>query len=395
MANPKLKPVLAEGTDDRSVLIGAPPGFDLLESLRNATAVRVAMAFGHLSGLSKVGDALTQSKAQSVSVLLGQAFFRTEPAVLLELRKLQRQSSQPKFEVKLASVIATFHPKVWIVKDEHSSIGIVGSGNLSGGGLLGNVECGIYTDDPEHLSALEHWFQLHWSIAGALEKTYEDYIKKYQRIEASRKVVEAMTKAATDEQVSVEVTWRRKEALEKAKQYWRSVDGKEAVSDRQAALSRMRAVLDYPSFNFDGHGWDEFLQILELGRIRLGHRKKTIADLPRLQQVLRKIVARRSFDVKRVLEELQQVKGIGRNLATKLLAMSAPDKYVVINDPVERALRAFGYPIKPGSDIDGEDYLQILRDLRSFIEECEGLGLQSATALDAFFYAYKDLGARG
>ncbi len=392
MTNPKLKPFLSEGTDDRSVLVGAPPDFDLLSSLRNATAVRIAMAFGHMSGWSKVEDALTQSKARSVTVLLGRAFFRTEPKVLLKLRTLEKEHSQPRFEVKLASVIATFHPKVWIINHEHSLIAIVGSGNLSGGGLLGNVECGIYTDNPEHVSALEQWFGLQWSLAATLEKTYEDYIGKYQKIEASRRAVEAMISAAADEQIDEEVRWRRRGALARAKEYWASEEGKKEVSDRDAAITRMRSVLDYPLFNFSARDWYEFLGILELGHIRLGHWKKTIAALPRLQEVLRAVAD--AGDVERALEELQEVAGIGRNVATKLLAMSMPDKCVVINNPVEHALRAFGYSIESGSNISGKGYLQIMRELRPFIEECEGIGLQPAEALDAFFYAHKDSAAQ-
>ena len=303
------------------------------------------MAFGHMSGWNILEDALTRSTAYSVEVLWGRAFFQTEPAVLLRLRKLQQKSSQPKFAVRLASAIATFHPKVWIIQQQQASAAIVGSGNLSGGGLLSNVECGIYTDNIDHIAMLQDWFNMQWSAAPSLEKTYEAYISKYQKIEASRKSVRAMIEAATDEQASEEAKWHRREALSMAQQYWASGDGGQEVRDRVGALARMRTALNYPSFKFSAENWDAFLHIPELGRIRFGHKKKTIADLQRLQELLRKIAsAPGSFPVERAVQELQEIGGIGRNLATKLLAMNAPSEFVVVNEPVERALRAFGYP---------------------------------------------------
>ncbi len=92
-----------------------------------------------------------------------------------------------------------------------------------------------------------------------------------------------------------------------------------------------------------------------------------------------------SFEVNQALKDLQEIPGIGRNLSTKLLAMCTPDKYIVVNDVVERALRAFGYFVSSDSDIGGEAYLRVLKELKPFIDECQALGLQPAAALDAFF----------
>jgi len=145
MAELSLAPILESGASDRSAVIGAPDGFDFLASLQNAQVVRVAVAFGHKSGWTQVEHALRHSTASRVEVLLGQAFFRTEPELIVTLIGLQKQRAAPVFEVRLASVISTFHPKVWIVEGVDTSFGIVGSGNLSRGGLLSNVECSLYT----------------------------------------------------------------------------------------------------------------------------------------------------------------------------------------------------------------------------------------------------------
>jgi len=141
MADPSLLPLLDKGALDRSVIGGAPEGFHLLSTLRNASAVRIAMAFGHLSGWEEIEEHLRGSHASRIRVLFGQAFYQTEPQVLLRIRKLQ-EDGEP-FEVKLASAVGTFHPKVWVIDGNGTACCIVGSANLSRSGLLLNVECGL------------------------------------------------------------------------------------------------------------------------------------------------------------------------------------------------------------------------------------------------------------
>ena len=85
MAELALAPILESGASDRSAVIGAPEDFDFLASLTNAQVVRAAVAFGHKSGWTQVEHALRHSTASRVEVLLGQAFFQTEPELILAL----------------------------------------------------------------------------------------------------------------------------------------------------------------------------------------------------------------------------------------------------------------------------------------------------------------------
>jgi hypothetical protein len=90
-----------------------------------------------------------------------------------------------------------------------------------------------------------------------------------------------------------------------------------------------------------------------------------------------------------------KVRGIGRNLATKLVAVHLPEDCVVINDPVERALRSFGCSSEALKDMNARSYRNLLSELAPFTDECYALRLQQAAALDAFFwwYANKSYGA--
>jgi HKD family nuclease len=385
-----LVPFLERGAIDRSVIVGAPEDFDFQSILEKATAVRIAIAFGHMSGWEEIEEHLKRSSAATIQVLLGQAFFQTEPQLLLRIKSLQEsRSPRPLFEAKLASHIATFHPKLWIIDNDTTPVSIVGSGNLSRGGLLRNVECGMFTSRSADVDALRDWFDRLWAATHPLTRTYQDYITKYQVINAARKLVNAQIEAASRELADKDATWRRRKAITKAAEYWRSEEGKMEVEGREAAISRMRSLLDYPSFEFGVDQWREFLRIPELGRIRLGHEKRMIAELPKLKGILQKIAAP-STAVGKSLDMLQAIPGIGRNLATKLLAMHQPERFVVVNEPVESALRAFGYDVEMSTGVTGTNYGRFLKDLSVFIDECENVGLRAAPALDAFFYAYRD-----
>src|SRR5690348_4213863 len=104
MTDLKLNPLLESGTLDLSVLIGAPDQFDLLTALKDAETVQLAVAFGHMSGWSMLAGPLTHSSASRIQILLGRAFFQTEPAVILALKALQDKGSAAfTFQVKLAS----------------------------------------------------------------------------------------------------------------------------------------------------------------------------------------------------------------------------------------------------------------------------------------------------
>ena len=377
---------------DRSVIVGAAKGFDFQASLKRATEVRIATAFGHLSGWKEIELYLRRSSAGVIQILLGQAYFQTEPQLLDRIMQLQEGGNPHRFEVKLASAIATFHPKVWIIEDGVVPCAIVGSGNLSHGGLSSNIECGIFTNRPAEVAALRDWFRTHWSNSPAISQTLEIYRAMYDEIAATRKQLRSKIRMASRELVDREAAWRRRDALTLAAKYWRTEEGRGDVKVREDAIYRMMGLIDFPWFNFEPEHWRKFFRTLEFGRLRPANEKRTIEALVDLKGILKRLVdAGSKEDLIGVLDDLQRIPGIGRNLATKLMAVHGPGSFVVVNKPVERALRAFNYPIKSGTRLTGIEYFQLLEDLKPFIQESERAGLMAVPALDAFFYKYRDL----
>jgi HKD family nuclease len=382
-------PLWAEGAVDLSVVAGVSEGFDLRELLKGAKTVRIAAAFGSLKGWEKVEDHLKSSSAETVQVLLGQAFYQTDPRLLFRLRGLQGTSQGPKFGLMIAPMAPVFHPKVWIIDSQDKSVCVVGSGNLTAGGLLDNVECGLLTNVAAEVDALRSWFDGHWKAAPELSKTLDAYVAKHQELSRHRRATDLRIADAMKQQAQREAQWQKRDAINRAAEYWRGLDGLAAVKAQDRALERMQGLLHFKSWDFSPAEFSEFLRISALGHILLFHEALLLAELPAIKNRLGSL-DNRALRTADHLDALQRIPGVGPNLATKLLAVYDPERFIVVNEPVKTALRSFGF--KMAADLDGKGYELFLREVRDFVEEAESQGLRPAAALDAFFFEYRNFG---
>ena len=149
-----------------SVLIGAPDTFDFLAALREAVSIKAAVAFGHMKGWREIKKAIHASSANSIKILVGQAFFQTEPDLLDRL--YAEEQKKVFFRGRLAPPKPTFHPKVWIIDTPTCTHLIVGSANLSYGGFVENTECSAYLCDQSYAESLTAWFDALWKVSSPL-----------------------------------------------------------------------------------------------------------------------------------------------------------------------------------------------------------------------------------
>jgi HKD family nuclease len=153
---------LFPGVDGEALVFGLPAKFRILDEIKRSTSIRLATAYGKISGWRLLKEAVLKSKG-SVYLLAGLDFGLTEPALLRQWRKLSRGG---RIHAKVFDPGENFHPKALIVERQRihprdepwQGFAIVGSGNLSGGGFLNNVECSLYTEDGGVLRRLTRWF---------------------------------------------------------------------------------------------------------------------------------------------------------------------------------------------------------------------------------------------
>jgi phosphatidylserine/phosphatidylglycerophosphate/cardiolipin synthase-like enzyme len=175
---------LDEGT---AVVIGLPRQFDFSKRLSHSSHIRMATAFAHMSGWNLIGDFITKCKGQ-VDVVAGLSFFQTEPLLLTRWSKLSHQADNFCCRVVTNDKLGkrTFHPKVLIASgSDGTHFAVVGSGNLSAGGLRHNVECSIFTEDKKLIANLRTWFDdvyknLAVPVDEAIIRRYKPLYDKYR-----------------------------------------------------------------------------------------------------------------------------------------------------------------------------------------------------------------------
>jgi len=118
----------------------------LNSSLTRADDVRVAVAFVSRSGLRLIEPAMSESLEHGayLEFLVGLDMRLTEPEAMRCLFDMSQKNDL--FRVYCfvsADVTAVYHPKLYLLKSEEAVTCVVGSSNMTRGGLLSNVEVNV------------------------------------------------------------------------------------------------------------------------------------------------------------------------------------------------------------------------------------------------------------
>ena len=308
---------------------------------------------------------------------------------------LQLQSEQPKrIEAKLASPKTFFHPKVLLVTfaNRQPDFAIVGSGNLSQGGMDGNTECSVYVQDGELVKQLTSWFDTEFSRDEAVRLTgpaIAAYEPSYKRNRGRQKKLEEEQRLVQAKVLSAMPAWNWEKALKEARQYFSSSKfrNKDYPSRKRGAADILEA-LKYPEFTFNKQGFKKFFSIGALGWLNPINRGKIFRSAARIKSGLRMLVAGGEAKLPSVLNKGGKcyVPGFGLNAVTKFLAAYEPQTWPLFNNRVQRVLKDFGYP-KPRGFKKAEQYLAYKKAMEKFMDACNGRvrARFDALALDCFF----------
>jgi HKD family nuclease len=366
-------------------VVGLPKDFNLTEVLRKATSIKLATAFAQLKGWHHFrGD--VKSGHASVSLLTGKWFFQTQPGLLWEWHNLAL--AYDRIKAKMATDATHFHPKVLIVESHgtQADFAIVGSGNLSQGGLHTNTECSLYIENADVIKELSDWFKCQFASASKLTPPLiERYTLSYKNNHSRVKAVEREEQRVTKELKSVDKAtiahW--KALVTKAKEYFQSDRYDGDYDSRKDGAKRILESLRYQDrFTFDQHGWNTFYAIRELGKLR-GHRDQVFKKHSRVQEALRKLKADGEDALPAVLDRGGKfyVPGFGVATASKILASHDPKTWPVYNNLVVAVLDDFGYKAERGAGTAGR-YLAYKKAMADFMADCKA---KDTLALDAFF----------
>lgn len=377
--------------DGQAVVVAMPPRFNIVEALRESDTLRLAMAFTHISGWKLLESGIRGSRGK-VRLLTGIDFLQTEPQLL---RKWLALCADSRFQARIAATKSgIFHPKVLIAQSTKPKrcFALVGSGNLSAGGLRTNVECTAYIDGIRHIDLLAGWFDQLFDKARSLrEEDINEYARKYKRAQKNLTKIKkdqlALSKSISQRHEAFIL--RRNKAVEEAKRYFRTQQFKKTWEQRTKAAKLMKKLLHLPFLDFTRQEWKEFYGVLELGRLRPKYRDLLFRQEKRLKKSLRILVSDEIPESDRLssvlnLDGRYSIPGLRMNTISKILAVHNPARWPVYNTPVTFTLHHFGYEPPRRAGLAGK-YLAYANAMRGFMKDT---GAPDVLALDSFFYHF-------
>jgi HKD family nuclease len=376
--------------DGDAVVVGLASNFVLTNALKKADHVRLATAFAHPSGWKHFREGIAHGSA-SVRLLTGLEYCQTDPELLREWLELQSQNPK-RLEAKLATPETFFHPKVLIVTfaESNSDFAIVGSGNLSQGGIGSNTECSVYVQAPDIIKELICWFDIEFAKKAATRLNrdrIEEYEPFYKRNSKRRKKLLEEQQSAQRKVISATLQWDWDRAVQAAKKYFATKEFRshDYPSRKRGAREILKA-LKYPDFNFDKKDFRQFFEIPALGWLSPIQRDKMFRNAARIKNGLRALVKSGDSRLSDVLNKDGKfyVPGFRLNAVTKFLAAYDPKTWPLFNKRVQRVLDDFGYR-KPRGFTTAERYRAYREAMQKFMDACHnGHEELDALALDCF-----------
>jgi HKD family nuclease len=159
--------------------------------LAKASRVCFGMALVTRSGLDLLYPSIERflERGGRASVLFG-VDLPSEPRAIEILSRLEEQHSQNFVLRRFQPGRTFFHPKLSIFERQNGAkTAIIGSSNLTGGGLSSNYETNVFVDEPRAVRQFLDYFDEHFQGAHA-RRVDEDWLDQYRRLWTQRKRVE-------------------------------------------------------------------------------------------------------------------------------------------------------------------------------------------------------------
>lgn len=376
---------------------------ELSKFLSGSKRMECIVAFAKSSGFKFLQKNLKKALAEGLEArfAIGLSFFLTEPKLLRDLMRLGHKS---RLSLYVSNTRETFHPKIYALSNSgHCSV-LIGSANLTCGGLVGNYEASALIDDPEGktMESVSHYIDtliankvlVRASIEG-IDKYEHEYLihREYQRI-ARNRAKRAIKHVGIDLEILQEKLRDMKRDVTKD-----GLDHHQRIRrhNRKEALKIIREFVSTGKLNKRS-----FLVRYErlLGAFHSGglHRSKNIVSeyyrefQSALADLLQagKILPGDAYQL--LFNHFQHISGAGVNVITEILHAIDCKRFAVMNQNAVSGLdlaNIHEFPPKPNKEnVNAECYAKFCRQADIVRKN---LGLSDFSELDALFnYAYWD-----
>ncbi|WP_241778995.1 phospholipase D-like domain-containing protein [Pseudomonas corrugata] len=378
-------------------------GDEIIGLLSNAEHLECMVAFAKSSAGKTFLEPLKQAieRGMTARVAVGLSLFVTDPAMLYELLKVEK-NSHGKLELYLSSTEDTFHPKVYAVREPKSYKVIVGSANLTAGGFTNNYEASVVVNDRD--GALMASVQDHFGgliKEGALARATKAHIDRYAKLHAVHAAWRKMAnrraeKVSRGDLRSLEVlTDRLADMKADNSPYGFTAQKNSRAEDRLVAKQRIKEIagLGKIARNTFLEAYEGLLECFHSEGLHRGKRilsQKSSLFISALAEVLelKRAAPAQAFEL--LHNHFVDIDRAGINVLTEILHALDNKRYAVMNQNAVSGLIVAGYdqyPVQPlKTNVTPELYEQFCRDAW---EVKNLLGLKNLTEVDALFnYIY-------
>lgn len=374
----------------------------LANLLSGAKRLECMVAFAKTSGLGIILTELKESLAKGLDArfTIGLSFYQTEPKLLRQLLVLSRGH---RLKLYISDTCDTFHPKIYALSDGNDCTVLIGSANLTGGGLQGNYEASAWIDDPSS------------SFMQSVSRHIDDLIKQNVFVLATKKRIDEYERIYIINQAQQQLAKRRFERIntqgagvhtETLRDYlllMKDDDSEHGFKSHQRVRAKTRTearkkIMDFSSMGkmdadtFITH-YEELIALFHSGGLQRG--KNIIAkNANRFQAALAAIVRSNDLTPEAAYELLHNhfshIPRAGVNVLTEILHAINGERFAVMNQNAISGLRLakiYDFPPKPNKKIvNAKCYAHFCMQADVVREE---LGLSNFTELDALFnYVY-------
>jgi HKD family nuclease len=370
--------------------------FTIFQQLfKEADEVMIMVAFLKFSGLKKLEQLLKLPKR--CEIIVGANFGLTEPKALNMILKWGKETGKITGFINRLDSKEVFHPKMYLFRKGKEAHIIVGSANLTGGGLVDNNECSLYskcTTKDGIWKDTKQYFEECCSPEKA-DPLNERIISLYTGFYLKQKPANEEIDKFPD--VSESLIYD----LKNLKSLYNKFDHNEiriGIKEKEEHYAEAKKILDLIASK--QHSDEDFRDLLEdlVGKEGIDglwysngmHRQKTrIYAQQSSFRILIKYIKNNLDNSPQSIYEgakkiMRNIKGVGPNYVGEIMMTYAPKKLANINRNPITVLRKEGcVNLKDHSQkFNGQDYNEYNNIVKDIVEK---LGLNSMLAADYFF----------
>lgn len=359
-----------------------------------ADKITICVAFFRNSGLQEILKDLKKKEKGNVQIIAGVGFYQTEPIALMAAFKndfklfLQKEDSKK-----------TFHPKVYLFQKGRKYRAIIGSSNMTKGGLVDNVEMSFAFDsvkDGATIKELKEELELFTTSEDFESVKSKLAIENYKvKFDKYKKIVTPTVKRASEEvkgihkfevdsfinyvednrDIIADVFEEKNKRYQFAKRQLKKI-AKSKYSSASSFLDDYQLVID--SFHSSG---------LNRGKTIFSEKYKTIIQLINQVQTIKPSTKKTDFE--KAKELLNKIPKLGINALTEILNTFHPKVFPVLNGRTMSVLKKLGLKkYKAPNSFSVDDYFSYVEIMKRIKEEC---GFDNFRKTDlAISYYYSD-----